>query len=98
MSKLYSGLALIICLALAFSSTELWKTRQELQQVLSANRRLRVTLGELTAALAAKDEQIERLLRSPCQTPERRTAGPSRKSQDAPQVTAAPGRTKSDGL
>jgi hypothetical protein len=65
---LWGGLTLVLllCLALAFSVATSWRDRQKLQAITAANEYVRKTLGEMTVALADKDREIDRLLKSPC--------------------------------
>jgi len=67
---LYKGLVLILGVALSVSAGFWWSYRRELHIVNGANDSLRKTLGELTIAITDKDKQIDKLLQSPCASPE----------------------------
>jgi hypothetical protein len=66
--RLWGGLTLVLllCLVSGFSVTTWWRGRQELQVIKAANEYVRKTLDEMTVALADKDREIDRLLKSPC--------------------------------
>ena len=75
-SRLHQSLILMPALALILSSTFWWNARRELQVArrdlqaeTSANSFLRKTLGDMTAAITAKDREIDRLERSRCAAP-----------------------------
>jgi hypothetical protein len=74
MDRLHTILTVILGLALIVSLALWRKTHRELQQqlhtVTDANGVLRETLGDLTVAITDKDKQIDRLLRSSCDTQE----------------------------
>jgi hypothetical protein len=65
---LHIGLTLILGLALAFSLASYLRTRSDLRTVMSANRFLKKTLGEMAVAISAKDREINRLIKVPCQS------------------------------
>jgi hypothetical protein len=71
----YKGLAMCLGLALLFSATTWWRTRQETQALTVANNYLRETLGKMTVAIAEKDREIDRLTQSPCAGQKKSRAG-----------------------
>jgi len=61
------GLALIACLAVFWKARrDLQAARQELQEVRMANEFLKMTLGDMTVAMTAKDRAID-LERARCE-------------------------------
>src|SRR6266850_5910928 len=73
MRRIHTLLTIIFGVALIFSLIVLRKTQRELQQqlqtVTEANGFLRETLGDLTAAIAQKEQEIDRLQLS-CRAPQ----------------------------
>jgi len=82
LSKLYRYLTLIASLSLIFcvvtflrDSRELQTVRRELLLVTKANDLLKMTLGDMTVAITAKDREIDRLRDSGCDGQERARPG-----------------------
>ena len=93
MSRLQKVVAAIAALSLILASAacvKAWRevqgTQRELRAMTSANDFLRKTLGEMTAAIAAKDTQIDRLERSGCNSLQ----------QEQPRVPVRPEASKSN--
>ncbi len=73
---LAAGLLLLVSLALWWQSRrELDSVRRELRAVSAANEFLKRTLGDMTIALIAKDKEIDRLGRVPCEGQEKARPG-----------------------
>jgi hypothetical protein len=71
---LYIGLTSALALALAFSLATYWRASHALRTATSANEFLKKTVGEMAVAISAKDREIDRLIKVPCQ--EKREAEP----------------------
>ena len=65
---LYMGLMSVLALALAFFATTYWKASRQLRTVTSANEFLKKTVGEMAQAISAKDRELDRLIKAPCQS------------------------------
>jgi len=62
----YKYLALFLGMALGLFAVRCLKIRQELRAATAANTILRQTLSDLTAAIANKDREIDRMTEPPC--------------------------------
>jgi hypothetical protein len=93
---LAAGLVLLASLAVWWHTRrELAVVRRELQTVSAANLFLKKTLGDMTIAITAKDREIDRLERAPCNGQDTRPSsgrGTARRSP-VPPIGAAKGLT-----
>lgn len=79
---LAAGLALLASLAVWWHTRrELHVVRRELQTVSAANLFLKKTLGDMTVAITAKDKEIDRLERAPCNGQDTRPSSGSRMTE-----------------
>src|SRR5262245_47902882 len=88
MNRIHTAITLTLVTALIFSWAIWWKTERELREVINANSIIRSTLGELTNAIAQKDQEIDRLNNSPCPSqgqvpPDSRSTPPLPKAKPA---------------
>ena len=65
---LYIGLVSVLALAMAFSAATSWRATRALRTLTSANEFLKKSVGEMAQAISAKDRQIDRLTKSPCES------------------------------
>ncbi|HUE05306.1 MAG TPA: hypothetical protein VMR62_37515 [Bryobacteraceae bacterium] len=87
---LAAGLLLLVSLALWWQSRrELDSVRRELRAVSAANEFLKRTLGDMTIALTAKDKEMDRLGRVPCEGQEKARPGSGART-DRRKVSASP--------
>ena len=72
-SLLLAGLTMLLLFTVWWMARrDLVAARRELRGVIEANDFLKMTLGEMTITLTAKDREIQRLVHSPCAGREQR--------------------------
>jgi hypothetical protein len=78
-----AGLSLAIALGVCVKTwEELRSTRQELRTATSANDFLRKTLGDMSAAITAKDKEVDRLQHGSCGPETQQPRVPAARARD----------------
>lgn len=74
-----AGIGMLVCVsAFVRARGETERARRELRTAISANNFLRAALGNMTAAIADKDKEIDRLAQLSCAAREARAASTAR--------------------